>query len=637
MVVIGKKKYQVGEGAQFLTRKAALKKLQLSLNEFRKLCILKGIYPREPRNRKRAQKGKAGIKTLYHIKDIQFLMHEPIIWKLRDYKIFSKKVSRAKAMKDFAAMRRYLSNHPTLKVDHIVKERYPTFIDALRDLDDCLTLCFLFSTFPSMPHIPRDQSILCRRLTVEFLHAVIAAKALRKVFVSIKGYYYQAEIKGQTITWIVPHHFSFEPQSKLDVDFRVMSTFVEFYITMLGFVNFRLYHSLNLYYPPKFNSANNNEKALVDEEVYVAERISALNVPLISLDPTAQKDDDDDLTLDEFTNEMESDKLEETRIEAENIKRLKTLFKGKKFFINREVPREPLVFIIRCFGGEVSWDKMSFVGATFDENDETITHHIVDRPSVTKQYISRYYVQPQWIFDSVNARNLLPVEQYLMGAILPPHLSPFNNQLDQVYMPPEERARIDPSYKVNDLGELEESADEAEENNGDDDGDDGEAKNEEKEEDEDDEEIIEASDEDEEEEEEEDEDEDDEEDKTDEDGEVEEKNSKLVKQKNIKNKKAEVNEEDKEKTRLKKKQAMKVKAGEITKEDPWAKAKQEKQEYRLREKMIKKKHRNLYKSMMKGREDRAKEIWLLRKKRRLYETEEKEKRKEERKNKKIKT
>lgn len=78
-------------------------------------------------------------------------------------------------------------------------------------------------------------------------------------------------------------------------------------------------------------------------------------------------------------------------MEAEKIQQLKTLFKGKKIFINREVPREPLVFIIRCFGGEVSWDKLLFVGATFDEKDETITHQIVDRPSMDKQYMSRYH------------------------------------------------------------------------------------------------------------------------------------------------------------------------------------------------------------------------------------------------------
>lgn len=172
-------------------------------------------------------------------------------------------------MREFSQMKRYLNNHPTLKLDHIVKERYPTFIDALRDLDDCLTLCFLFSTFPSLHHIPRDQSVLCRRLTVEFLHAIIAAKALRKVFVSIKGYYYQAEIKGQTITWIVPHHFSFEPQTKNDVDFKIMSVFVEFYIVMLGFVNYRLYHTLNLYYPPQLCSSG---KMILLKHFYISNR-----------------------------------------------------------------------------------------------------------------------------------------------------------------------------------------------------------------------------------------------------------------------------------------------------------------------------------------------------------------------------
>ncbi|XP_011306232.1 pescadillo homolog [Fopius arisanus] len=610
-----------------MTRKAALKKLQLSLTEFRKLCILKGIYPREPRNRKRAQKGKSGIKTLYHVKDIQFLLHEPIVWKLRDYKIFNRKVGRAKAMKDFAAMKRYLNNHPTLKLDHIVKERYPTFIDALRDLDDCLTLCYLFSTFPSMAHVPRDQSALCRRLTVEFMHACIVGNYLRKVFVSIKGYYYQAEIKGQTITWITPHHFSFEPQSKTEVDFRVMSTFVEFYITMLGFINFRLYHQLNLHYPPKFNSYGNNEKSLVDEEAYVSERIGALNIPLIRLDPTTQAAEEEDVDLDNFSTETDETKLEEARAEANKLKMLKTLFQGKKFFLNREVPREPLVFVIRCFGGEVSWDKLSFVGATFDEHDESITHHIVDRPSMDKQYISRYYVQPQWIFDSVNARELFPVDKYLMGAVLPPHLSPFHNaQLDQVYIPPEERALMDPSFKLN-IGGDEESEDEEEEQ-------------EQGEETGEDEEIIEATDEDEATEDDEDDDDDEDEEDRGDDGEGEtsqgskKRGQKQMARNALHEEKDQPN--DKEQQRIAKTKAMKVKPGAPLHEDPWARAKQEKQEFRLREKMVRKKHRKLYKSMMAGRENRAKEIWLLRKKRRIHEEGEKDKRKEERKSKKLK-
>jgi pescadillo protein len=45
---------------------------------------------------------------------------------------------------------------------------------------------------------------------VEFLHYVIAAKALRKVFISIKGIYYQVEIKGQPVTVLINHQRGYQ-------------------------------------------------------------------------------------------------------------------------------------------------------------------------------------------------------------------------------------------------------------------------------------------------------------------------------------------------------------------------------------------------------------------------------------------
>ena len=42
------------------------------------------------------------------------------------------------------------------------------------------------------------------------MHYVIAAKALRKVFISIKGIYYQVEVRGQTVTWLVNHQRGFK-------------------------------------------------------------------------------------------------------------------------------------------------------------------------------------------------------------------------------------------------------------------------------------------------------------------------------------------------------------------------------------------------------------------------------------------
>ena len=50
------------------------------------------------------------------------------------------------------------------------------------------------------------------------------------------------------------HMSVFFLQPPTDVDFRVMLTFVEFYTTMIEFVNFKLYNMLNLHYPPKVSS-----------------------------------------------------------------------------------------------------------------------------------------------------------------------------------------------------------------------------------------------------------------------------------------------------------------------------------------------------------------------------------------------
>ena len=53
---------------------------------FRRLSILKGIYPVEPKNKRKAGRGSAKPKTYYLAKDIIFLAHEPIIERFRAFK-----------------------------------------------------------------------------------------------------------------------------------------------------------------------------------------------------------------------------------------------------------------------------------------------------------------------------------------------------------------------------------------------------------------------------------------------------------------------------------------------------------------------------------------------------------------------
>lgn len=574
-----KKKYERGSATNYITRNKARKKLHLSLPDFRRLCILKGIYPHEPKHKKKVNKGSTAPRTFYLLKDIRFLLHEPIVGKFREYKVFVRKLKKAYAKIEWSDVERLKENKPTYKLDHIIKERYPTFIDALRDIDDALCMCFLFSTFARTGKCHVQTIQLCRRLTVEWMNFVITSRCLKKVFLSIKGIYYQAEVMGQLITWLVPYQFSHDHPT--DVDYRVMATFTELYTTLLGFVNFRLYQSLNLVYPPKLDNKSeselkeqNEEDYAMDSESYL-EKLSALSACLARVVSSVEEEE---AQMDQFPAEGEDmENMEAREKELKEEEKSKKLFEGLKFFFNREVPRESLAFVIRCFGGEVSWDKSICIGSTYDVADETITHQIVDRPTTDKQYINRFYIQPQWVYDCINAKILLPVEDFFIGVTLPPHLSPFVEEKEGDYVPPEKLKII-----AMQQGHKPANEDEDYEN-------DEEEEQEEEEEEDDDEE---------------------------EDDEEEEKNLKKMEEQKAKGKSLQV----------------KVTPGKLKMENPARLEEEERaEEKRLAIMMMKKKEKYLYDKIMFGKKRKVREANKLAAKRKAYDDAEKAKKKKARK------
>uniref|UniRef100_A0A0R3S3U6 Pescadillo homolog n=1 Tax=Elaeophora elaphi TaxID=1147741 RepID=A0A0R3S3U6_9BILA len=399
-----KKKYESGAATNYITRGRALKKLQLSLKDFRRLCILKGIYPHEPLHKKKVNKGSTENRVYYYVKDINFLASEPIIKKFREYKA-------PKAKRDEERVKKLYERRPEYQLDHIVKERYPTFESALRDLDDALCLLFAFSVLPHTKIITSSLVASSRKLTAEFNHYIIESKSLNKVFVSIKGIYYEAEVMGERVTWIVGHDRGVGHVS--EVDFSVMATFAEFYVTMLEFVNFRLYQSIGLFYPPKlaFKSDKSEDEDQADEG-----KVYSLACPLSKFDSYEEQIE---ANIDDAVDNELSEKLCD-------VEKRKQLFADYRFWLNREVPKDVLAIIIRSCGGLVSWENCP--AAQYHENDAQITHQIVDRPLLDNhRNLNRCYIQPQWVFDSFNRRSCLPVNKYLPGAILPPHLSPFSS------------------------------------------------------------------------------------------------------------------------------------------------------------------------------------------------------------------
>jgi pescadillo len=92
-------------------------------------------------------------------------------------------------------------------------------------------------------HLPLSLPLLC---------VISALCSLRNVFLSVKGIYFKAEIRGIPIVWLQP--WSFSQWIPGDVDYKVMLTFLDFYDTLLQFIHFKLYHSIGCSYPPKIRA-----------------------------------------------------------------------------------------------------------------------------------------------------------------------------------------------------------------------------------------------------------------------------------------------------------------------------------------------------------------------------------------------
>jgi pescadillo protein len=305
---------------------------------------------------------------------------------------------------------------------------------------------------------------------------VIRAKALRKSFLSIKGIYYSAEIQGQDILWLVPYKFA--QNVPVDVDFRIMHTFVEFYTTLLGFVMFKLYTNEGLVYPPKFDKeadakgaglrafklenkgigaiseggepvqAPKNKKEAAKQTKLLQDKIAAItegeDEEIVDAPEKVSVEAIDGFdTFKPINSHSAVDILPQPQIANNTTGNVdpSNLFAPYTFYLSRETPREPIEFLLRSFGCKrIGWDAVLGDGAfTDNELDPSITHQVVDRPPVVGlppaaadatsrtggRVPGRIYIQPQYVWDCINAGRLIANVDYAPGALLPPHLSPW--------------------------------------------------------------------------------------------------------------------------------------------------------------------------------------------------------------------
>lgn len=307
-----------------------------------------------------------------------------------------------------------------------------------------------------------------------------------------------------------------------DVDFRIMGTFVQFYTTLLGFVNFRLYNSIGLIYPPRFDTKSDEqggELGAFTLEGRPFEPLKELEIvtnghvnETLDLDEDIQKKVDAIGEIAEPGNEIElneenqpedinTDTIDTFEAVAEGADILPqpqksgteagTLFASFSFFLSRETPRQPLEFILRAFGCKrIGWDAVLGDGAfTNNEYDTSITHQVVDRPPLAQASFpdasegnagesgtmsvqnsktggrmpGRIYIQPQWVWDCINECKLLRPDLYAPGATLPPHLSPWVKPTKGAYDPSAPLAEQEREGEAAEAEGLDEDEDESDE------------------------------------------------------------------------------------------------------------------------------------------------------------------------------
>eukprot|EP00747_Dinoflagellata_sp_TGD_P157813 gnl/TRDRNA2_/TRDRNA2_177771_c0_seq2.p1 gnl/TRDRNA2_/TRDRNA2_177771_c0~~gnl/TRDRNA2_/TRDRNA2_177771_c0_seq2.p1 ORF type:complete len:277 (-),score=-32.80 gnl/TRDRNA2_/TRDRNA2_177771_c0_seq2:111-941(-) len=269
----------------------------------------------------------------------------------------------------------------------------------------------------------------CQRLESDFRKYISHTHSLRRVYMALKGVYLQAEVMGKKLTWIM----MFQKNQVIldDFDFPNMALSLNFYLEILASVNLRLYHDAGLHYPLTHCDE-------IDPLDY--------NVPLM----TKNESNETSLTsngkpyfsTNRYNNSLKSDGAStitnfDTNYHIENKWKISPslssachagvygkLFHALSFHISRELPRDLLNFIISSFGGKVFYD----IPTHHNTKSSTASiYYVVERYPETFDS-ERIYVLPQWIFDSINQTNILPIKAFSHNKTPLYHTQPFINK-----------------------------------------------------------------------------------------------------------------------------------------------------------------------------------------------------------------
>ena len=356
--------------------------------------------------------------------------------KFRDIKAHLKKHKKLLGRREVKLAEKHIKKTPKYSLAPVIKDRYPSFVDALRDLDDALCLISLFAQFPQhlTLEIAKKDLETCQTLYRDFLLYCTVSQCFTKSFFSIKGIYYRVEIMGQQITWVQPYKFN--QRLPFDVDYKVMGTFTEFYIALLKFTNYKLFSDMGLPYPVEDFPVAKGAESGTGGQYFDVEKIQQFQKHARKMFDAANEDGETSIIDKAFQNTPEMQRLKKRQ---EASKKQTNLFGNCLFLLGRETPVYILQNLILSFGGSfLLQDELPLDEKAHAQAMKKVTHICADRPLSSTEK-GKEYVQPQYILDCINNLFLLPTKAYAPGIPPPAHLSPFIDNTEAGYLPDRQR------------------------------------------------------------------------------------------------------------------------------------------------------------------------------------------------------
>ena len=300
----------------------------------------------------------------------------------------------------------------------------------------------------------------------------IRTHSLRKVFLGIKGVYYECGVPGQggetiQVRWL--EGYEFQHHVPHDVDFRILLTFLDLYRTLISFVLYKLYTEENLVYPPPLDveldeqGENVGAFKLIERKIVEGVEGKAMSKREVkrAIRGIGASTEEGDVLMDEV--DGNSDQQEEDFVErpsktidedvataplttynsllasssVPSTSRQSLLFSPYTFCLSRETSSRTWEFVIRAMGGKVVTSLTASTPADMP-NADSISHVVVDRPMTMERMRELeagrkwVWVQPQWVADCVNKGKIIGAQGYGPGELLPPHLSPWDEEREVV-------------------------------------------------------------------------------------------------------------------------------------------------------------------------------------------------------------